>query len=234
MVGLAEMYLMEGVGCVAEVCWSEYFTSIALVSIVFWCVVIRATDINWAQHPVSPHFEYLHPPTPIDNTMGLFTRRERPIDANTTTATGTHHTPNSPSGRRGIMSRHEKHPRSSNTHHTSGGAWNSRPTFGIWLKQTWLDILTMVIMGAIGLGVYMADPAPSRSFPVDFYDGEVVYPEFAYPLRNEIIPIWAAALMAALIPITVFLIMQIRVRSFWDVNNAVSPAPSLQSSGLQR
>jgi diacylglycerol diphosphate phosphatase/phosphatidate phosphatase len=55
---------------------------------------------------------------------------------------------------------------------------------------------------------------------VVFSDGEIVYPEFAYPLRNEIIPIWAAALMAALIPIAVFLICQIRVRSFWDVNNA--------------
>jgi membrane-associated phospholipid phosphatase len=55
---------------------------------------------------------------------------------------------------------------------------------------------------------------------VTFIDNEVIYPEFAYPMRNEIIPIWAAALMAALIPIAVFLIVQIRVRSFWDVNNA--------------
>jgi diacylglycerol diphosphate phosphatase/phosphatidate phosphatase len=68
--------------------------------------------------------------------------------------------------------------------------------------------------------VYTAHPAPSRSFPVYFQDGEIVYPQFAYPLRNEIIPIWAAALMAALIPIAVFLICQIRIRSFWDVNNA--------------
>jgi hypothetical protein len=28
-----------------------------------------------------------------------------------------------------------------------------RPSFGQWLKATWLDILTMAIMGAIGLGV---------------------------------------------------------------------------------
>lgn len=28
-----------------------------------------------------------------------------------------------------------------------------RPTFGVWLKHTWLDILTMIIMGAVGLGV---------------------------------------------------------------------------------
>lgn len=39
-------------------------------------------------------------------------------------------------------------------------------------------------------------------------------------MRNEIVPIWAAALLAALVPIAVFLIMSIRVRSFWDVNNA--------------
>jgi len=105
---------------------------------------------------------------------------------------------------------------------TSHGAasWNSRPTFGQWIKATALDIITMAIMGAIGLGVYMADPAPSRSFPIVFQDGEIVYPEFAYPLRNEIIPIYAAALMAFFIPFIVFLIVQIRARSFWDVNNA--------------
>lgn len=54
-----------------------------------------------------------------------------------------------------------------------------------------------------------------------FSDGEIVYPEFGYPLRKEIVPIWAAALLAALVPIVVFLFMQIRIRSFWDVNNAV-------------
>jgi hypothetical protein len=39
-------------------------------------------------------------------------------------------------------------------------------------------------------------------------------------MRNEIVPIWAAALLAFFIPFVVFLICQIRVRSFWDVNNA--------------
>ncbi|KAI9890265.1 MAG: WD40 repeat-like protein [Vezdaea aestivalis] len=97
----------------------------------------------------------------------------------------------------------------------------SRPTFGQWIKGTWLDVLTMIALGAIGLGVYQADPAPSRSFPVVFQDGEIVYPQFGYPLRNEIIPIWAAALLAVLIPIVVILFCQIRVRSFWDVNNGV-------------
>jgi membrane-associated phospholipid phosphatase len=40
-------------------------------------------------------------------------------------------------------------------------------------------------------------------------------------MRKEIIPIWAAALLAALVPIAVILFMQIRIRSFWDVNNGV-------------
>lgn len=122
----------------------------------------------------------------------------------------------------------------------------TRPTFGHWLKVTWLDILTMIIMGAVGLGVsdawsfkqsrpviltpylvffalqvYMAHPAPSRSFAVTFSDGEVVYPEFAYPMRKEIVPIWLAAFLATVIPIVVILAMQVRIRSFWDANNAI-------------
>ena len=34
------------------------------------------------------------------------------------------------------------------------GHFNRRPSFGQWLKATWLDILTMALMGAVGLGVY--------------------------------------------------------------------------------
>lgn len=108
-----------------------------------------------------------------------------------------------------------------NRYDPDSGVFNARPSFGQWLKHTWLDILTMAAMGAIGLGVYEADPAPSRSFPITNLDGSVVYPTVAYPLRNEIIPIWAAALMAALIPIFIILCMQIRIKSFWDVNNGV-------------
>lgn len=87
--------------------------------------------------------------------MGLFTRRARPVDANTATAAGT--TPAT-----GTTTTREKTPR-------AGGGFmgmlrgrhngmypenrNSRPTFGQWLKQTWIDIITMIILGAIGLGV---------------------------------------------------------------------------------
>ncbi|KAI1115547.1 phosphatidic acid phosphatase type 2/haloperoxidase [Nemania sp. NC0429] len=131
--------------------------------------------------------------------MGLFTRRDRQ-------AADHHH--------------HATDPKRSQQ------AWSSysmatRPSFGQWLKVTWLDILTFIIMGAIGLGIYEAPPAPTRSFAVTFSDGEIVYPQFAYPLRKEIIPIWLAAFLAAVVPILAILIMQIRVRSFWDVNNGI-------------
>lgn len=142
--------------------------------------------------------------------MGLFSKRTAPATANTTTTTGTHH-----EKKAGVFGR--KEPRTS---HSGAASYNTRPTFGQWLKASILDIVTMAVMGAIGLGVYMADPAPSRSFPIIFQDGEIVYPQFAYPMRHEIIPIWAAALMAFFIPFAVFLIVQIRARSFWDVNNA--------------
>ncbi|KAI1001537.1 hypothetical protein K3495_g6667 [Podosphaera aphanis] len=98
---------------------------------------------------------------------------------------------------------------------------STKPTFSQWIKVTWLDIITMLCMGVIGLGIYFARPAPSRLFPVYFQNGEIVYPQFGYPLRNNIIPIWAAAMLASLVPILIFLLMQIRVRSFWDANNAI-------------
>ncbi|RKU45127.1 hypothetical protein DL546_003975 [Coniochaeta pulveracea] len=136
--------------------------------------------------------------------MGLFSRRNEPRAAAPAT-TGTTTT-----NQRVERRYNEPYP------------MKTRPSFGQWLKFTALDILTMVVMGAIGLGVYFANPAPNRSFAVTFNtDGEIVYPQFAYPLRKEIVPIWAAALLAALVPIFVILCMQVRVRSFWDANNAI-------------
>jgi len=132
--------------------------------------------------------------------MGIFSRRPRD-SATAPTTTTTHHEKT----HRGPMVMN----------------MNSRPSFGQWLKVTWLDLFTMFAMGLVGLGVYEAHPAPSRSFPVYFQDGEIVYPQFAYPLRHEIVPIWAAAMLGVFVPVIVILICQIRIRSFWDVNNAV-------------
>ncbi|GAA5861729.1 hypothetical protein JCM8547_000717 [Rhodosporidiobolus lusitaniae] len=102
-----------------------------------------------------------------------------------------------------------------------GKAWvYQRPTVREWFQSYWVDLLTMAAIGAVALGVYFAHPAPTRSFPITFSDGEIVFPEFAYPLRNNIIPIWAAALIAFFVPFACFIIVQIRVKSFDDLNTA--------------
>jgi diacylglycerol diphosphate phosphatase / phosphatidate phosphatase len=72
--------------------------------------------------------------------MPFFSRRPRATDANTSHAVG-----KEKHGRRGIMSSSDRR------HHD--GALNKRPSFGQWLKATWPDVLTMIVMGIIGLGV---------------------------------------------------------------------------------
>ncbi|KAF1986839.1 acid phosphatase/Vanadium-dependent haloperoxidase [Aulographum hederae CBS 113979] len=158
--------------------------------------------------------------------MNLFSRRQAaPVEADTTATTGTPPVNEKTNRFSNLLKKRESADVEEGTatgrHHRHHNSLSIRPTFGQWIKMTWVDLLTMVIMGAIGLGVYNAKPAPTRSFPVYFRDREVVYPQFAYPLRHEIIPIYAAALMASLIPIFIFLVMQVRIRSFWDLNNAI-------------
>jgi hypothetical protein len=82
--------------------------------------------------------------------MGFFNRRPAPTNGNGNTAAtqGTEmHNRNT------IMSRRErKHNGNSRATHGAGGL-NQRPSFGQWLKKTWPDILTMIVMGILGLGV---------------------------------------------------------------------------------
>lgn len=49
-----------------------------------------------------------------------------------------------------------------------------------------------------------------------FQDGSVVYPQFAYPLRKEIIPIWVATLIAFIVPFFFFTLFQVRRKSMDD------------------
>ncbi|QRV85870.1 hypothetical protein RhiJN_13888 [Ceratobasidium sp. AG-Ba] len=103
-------------------------------------------------------------------------------------------------------------------HPGAGDGYGHRAfSFGRWIRLYGVDLITMAAMGAIGLGVYMARPAPSRSFPVYFDSGEIVYPQFAYPLRKEIVPIWLAALIAFIAPFFFFCLFQARRRSIEDL-----------------
>lgn len=105
---------------------------------------------------------------------------------------------------------------SGGNHH--GGRNIARPPFrfGAWLRLHGFDLLTMAIFGALALGIYFANPAPNRNFPLFNVNGEVIYPQFAYPLRRQIIPIWAAALIAFFVPFIFFTLFQIRRRSADD------------------
>ncbi|KAK1923276.1 phosphatidic acid phosphatase type 2/haloperoxidase [Papiliotrema laurentii] len=87
-------------------------------------------------------------------------------------------------------------------------------SFVRWARLHLVDLLTMVAMGAIGLGVYEADPAPTRSFPVFNTDGSIAWPQFGQPLRKNIIPIWLAAFLAFMCPFVFFILFQLRIRSF--------------------
>lgn len=60
-------------------------------------------------------------------------------------------------------------------------------------------------------------PAPNRSFPVFHPDGSLVYPEYAYPVRKEIVPIWLAAFIAFFAPLVFFVLFQIRRKSLDDL-----------------
>jgi len=88
--------------------------------------------------------------------------------------------------------------------------------FGSWLRLHGVDIITMAVIGAIALGIYFAGPASSRSFPIFNLDGSLTNPEFAYPYRKQIIPIFAAALIAFFVPFVFITLFQIKRKSIDD------------------
>lgn len=114
-------------------------------------------------------------------------------------------------------------------HHTDSIAMPGQPGNGhrpermtvlIYIRTFWMDYLLLVILGVVGIVANILRPVPDRLFPVYFRNGEVVNPEFAYPLVKNIIPTWLSGLLAFVVPFTFFMLMQIRVRSFNDVNTA--------------
>jgi membrane-associated phospholipid phosphatase len=104
---------------------------------------------------------------------------------------------------------------------TSTKKRNESMTIKLYFYAFWMDYLLMAIMGGVGLGVYYLRPAANRIFPVYFANGEIVNPEFSYPFRQDIIPIWLAALLAFIIPFLCIMLMQIRLRNFNDANTAI-------------
>lgn len=91
-----------------------------------------------------------------------------------------------------------------------------------WILVSWKDVLTMAVLGAAALSIYKAPLAATRNFPITFTSsGDIVYPQFAYPNRGWIISPSLSGVISAVIPIGIILLAQIRIRSFWDFNNAI-------------
>lgn len=97
---------------------------------------------------------------------------------------------------------------------------NSRPTFKVWLKETWVDILTILCIGAVAFGFDRLQPPYQRLFAIQYVNGEIDSRELAYPQRRPILNSAVAGIIVFIVPELVILAFQIRIRSFWDVNNA--------------
>jgi diacylglycerol diphosphate phosphatase / phosphatidate phosphatase len=63
--------------------------------------------------------------------------------------------------------------------------------------------------------------AKDRLFSVYNVNGTLTNPELAYPWRHEYIPIWLSGVLFVMVPIVVYLLMALRIRNFWDLNNAI-------------
>jgi len=80
----------------------------------------------------------------------------------------------------------------------------------------------MAVLGAASQGIYKAPVASVRNFPITFdSSGDIVYPQFAYPYRGWVISPQLSGVLSAAVPIAIILLAQIRIRSFWDANNAI-------------
>ncbi|CAK7565027.1 MAG: hypothetical protein SEPTF4163_002934 [Sporothrix epigloea] len=93
-----------------------------------------------------------------------------------------------------------------------------------------INVIVNVILGVINTiqvviasakFLYLSKPPAARSFAVTTLTNDVVYPQFALPLRDEILPSWLAILLGPVVPVAILLALQLYIRSFWDANNAI-------------
>lgn len=93
--------------------------------------------------------------------MPFFNRKPQAADANTATSVGGNNAPTTEkTGLKGLLYRRTRAPAQERAAYDNENL-NARPRFGQWLKGTIFDIITMVIMGIIGLGVSCASQRSS-------------------------------------------------------------------------
>ncbi|ROT42016.1 acid phosphatase/Vanadium-dependent haloperoxidase [Sodiomyces alkalinus F11] len=86
----------------------------------------------------------------------------------------------------------------------------------------WPDLLIMVVLGGAAIRINAAPLLGTRTFPVTFdRSGDIVFPSLAYPNRGWIVSPLLTGILCSVIPMSVILLSQFRVRSFWDANNGI-------------
>jgi diacylglycerol diphosphate phosphatase / phosphatidate phosphatase len=73
----------------------------------------------------------------------------------------------------------------------------------------------MMLIGIAAILIAFQQPATNRVFPIQFVDGNVVYPSMAYPSIKEIITTWMSAVISFGVPVLFFMVTTlIRTCSF--------------------
>jgi len=99
---------------------------------------------------------------------------------------------------------------------------HKKHTPGSYIRTYWHDYVSLAVMGILGIVIYLLRPLPNRHFPLTFSDGEVVYPQYAYALQKNIVPIWLAAFLAFMVGFVTMVVLQFwRIRNFFDFSAGV-------------
>lgn len=132
-------------------------------------------------------------------------------------------------------------------HGRNHGTWpqvpNRRITFKELIHTYWVDYLMLLSLttGCLMVSTYeyqrlppntddllsqvflFAPPylARDRFFPLYNTRGEIADPSIAYPKKHMIVPLWASIVTSIFIPILFYFCMFLKLRSFWDLSNAV-------------
>jgi hypothetical protein len=96
------------------------------------------------------------------------------------------------------------------------------PGFRSYIRQEWLDLLTLAIMLLIPLFLYnFADPIRTQYFPL-LQGGQLLMPQYAYPYVDEFVGTELCAALSFGVPFAIMGLCGIfLIGNFWDTNSAV-------------
>lgn len=99
------------------------------------------------------------------------------------------------------------------------------PTFRTFIRLCWLDILTQLLCTVAAFLLYkFVSPLAPKYFPVfPGMETSAVGLRYRKPFMAEYVTTLVSAIVSFLVPLAVILLVSgLRVKSFWDMNSAVS------------